>query len=122
MAARVREAAERGEPVVVLDIPLLYESRGEEGLDAVIVVYAPPELQVQRLVEFRGMTEAEAHERIAAQMPIEEKRHRTRHVIRNVGSLDQLRAEVERVWREVVADPPKGPDPSRGAGPWPSHG
>jgi dephospho-CoA kinase len=112
MAERVREAADRGEPVVVLDIPLLYESRGEEGLDAVIVVYAPPELQVRRLVEFRGMTEAEARERIAAQMPIDEKRRRARHVIRNTGSLDQLRAEVERVWREVTADLPTEPHPS----------
>jgi dephospho-CoA kinase len=110
MAERVREAAERGERIVVLDIPLLYESRGEEGLDAVIVVYAPPELQLRRLVELRGMSEAEARERIAAQLPIDEKRRRARHVILNTGDLEWLRAEVERVWREVAADPP-GPDP-----------
>ncbi|HZV49048.1 MAG TPA: dephospho-CoA kinase [Candidatus Dormibacteraeota bacterium] len=111
MAERVREAAGRGEPVVVLDIPLLYESRGEEGLDAVIVVYAPPELQLRRLVELRGMSEAEARERIAAQMPIDEKRRRARYVIVNTGDLDQLRAEVERVWGQVTAGPPAADDP-----------
>lgn len=98
MAERQVEAEERGDPVVVLDIPLLYESRGDAAFDAVLLVYAPKELQVRRLVEQRGMTEQEALARIAAQMPIEDKRRRTPHVIDNTGSLDDLRAEVRRAW------------------------
>lgn len=103
MAERQVEAAERGVQVAVLDIPLLYESRGAGAFDTVLLVYAPEEVQVRRLVEQRGMTEQEARDRIAAQMPIEEKRRLASHVIDNTGSLEQLRAEVRRVWDRVMA-------------------
>jgi dephospho-CoA kinase len=103
MAERQREAAERGDEVVVLDIPLLFESRGASGFDAVILVYAPEEVQLRRLVEQRGMDERAARERLAAQMPIEEKRVLASHVIVNTGTLEDLRAEVERTWADVMA-------------------
>ncbi len=103
MADRQREAAQRGEELVVLDIPLLYETRGEAGLDAVVLVYAPDEIALERLLAERGMSESDARARIAAQLPIEEKRRRTRFVIENTGSREQLRAELDRVWPEVVA-------------------
>jgi dephospho-CoA kinase len=103
MAERQREAAARGDPLVVLDVPLLFETRGTDGLDAVILVYAPEELQLKRLTELRGMDERAARERIAAQMPIDEKRRLASHVILNTGSLDELRAEAERTWAEVLA-------------------
>jgi dephospho-CoA kinase len=102
MADRVSEAAERGEEAVVLDIPLLFETRGPEGMDAVILVYSPPELQLRRLVERRGMDERSARERIAAQMPIEEKRLLASHVIDNTSSLADLRREVERTWADLM--------------------
>lgn len=101
MAERVQETAERGEAVAVLDIPLLFETRGTEGLEAVILVYAPEELQLQRLVEQRGLEERAARERIAAQMPIEEKRRLATYVIPNTGTLDELRSAVQRTWAEV---------------------
>ena len=103
MAERQREAATRGDPLVVLDVPLLFETRGIDGLDAVILVYAPEELQLKRLTQLRGMDERAARERIAAQMPIDEKRRLASHVILNTGTLDQLRAEAERTWAEVLA-------------------
>jgi dephospho-CoA kinase len=103
MAERQREAAARGDPLVVLDVPLLFETRGIDGLDAVILVYAPEELQLKRLTELRGMDERAARERIAAQMPIDEKRRLASHVILNTGTLDELRAEAERTWAEVLA-------------------
>jgi dephospho-CoA kinase len=103
MAERQREAVERGEEVVVLDIPLLFESRGREGFDAVILVYAPEELQLKRLREQRGMDERAARARIAAQLPIEDKRRLATHVIVNTGTLEDLRAEVERTWADLRA-------------------
>jgi dephospho-CoA kinase len=103
MAERQMEAAERGEELVVLDIPLLFESRGAEGFDAVILVYAPEELQLRRLVEQRSMDERTARQRIAAQMPIDEKQRLATHVIVNTGTLEDLRAEVERTWADIVA-------------------
>jgi len=102
MADRQMEAEARGEPYVVLDIPLLFESRGAAGFDDVILVYAPEELALRRLMELRGMPEAQARARIDAQMPIEEKRRLARHVIENTGTLDDLRARTDEVWSEVT--------------------
>jgi dephospho-CoA kinase len=102
MAERAAEAAERGDPVAVMDIPLLFEARGAGAFETVLLVYAPEELQLRRLVELRGMTPGQARARIAAQMPIEEKRRLATHVIDNTGDLQALRAQVERVWAEVA--------------------
>jgi dephospho-CoA kinase len=104
MAERQQEAFERGDAVVVLDIPLLFESRGANAFETVVLVYAPEELQVRRLVELRGMTEEQALARIAAQTPIEEKRRLATHVIENTGSLQQLRDQVRQVWVEISSD------------------
>lgn len=101
MAERQQEAVERGDPVVVMDIPLLFEARGAGAFETVLLVYAPEELALGRLVELRGMTEDAARARMAAQMPIEEKRRLATHVIDNTGDLDELRRRVERVWREL---------------------
>jgi dephospho-CoA kinase len=102
MAARQREAAERGDPVVVLDIPLLFEARGAGAFDTVLLVYAPEQLQLERLVRLRGMEEEQARARIAAQMPIEEKRRLATHVVENTGTLEELRSQVELAWSEIL--------------------
>jgi dephospho-CoA kinase len=101
MAERQREAMERGDPLVVLDIPLLFEARGAAVFETVLLVYAPEPLQMRRLMELRGLSEEQARARIAAQMPIEEKRRLATHVIQNTGTMADLRREVERVWHEL---------------------
>jgi len=105
MAERQQEAADRGDRVVVLDIPLLFESRGAGAFETVVLVYAPEELQVSRLVENRGLTRQQARARIAAQMPIEEKRRLATHVIENTGTVRELQAQVDRVWAEIAGPP-----------------
>jgi dephospho-CoA kinase len=102
MADRQVAAEAQGLPYVVLDIPLLFESGGAAAFDEVILVYAPEDVALRRLVEHRGMTEEQARARIAAQMPIEEKRRLARHVIENTGTLGRLRARTDRVWAEVT--------------------
>jgi dephospho-CoA kinase len=104
MAERHQEAALRGEKVVVHDIPLLFETGHDRDFDAVLLVYAPAATQLQRLTEFRSMPEAEARARIAAQMPIDDKRALTQHVIENTGDLEDLRRAVERAWAQAVPD------------------
>jgi dephospho-CoA kinase len=106
MAARIGAASAPQARVVVLDIPLLYEADREAGTEGVIVVWAPEEAQVARAVS-RGMGEADARARVAAQMPLAEKRHRATWVIDNSGSVDETRAAVEKLWREL--DPATGP-------------
>jgi len=81
-------------PLVVLDIPLLYETGAEAGLDAVLVVTAPPEVQRARVMQRPGMTEAQFETILAKQVPDHEKRARADHVIETC-SLEQTRAEVQ---------------------------
>ncbi|MGH7903378.1 MAG: dephospho-CoA kinase [Candidatus Dormibacteraceae bacterium] len=102
MAARQAAASERGDPTVVLEIPLLYENGLDAGMDAVIVVHISAEMQVGRLVGGAGYTEADARARIAAQLPIAAKVRRATHVIDNSGTREATRGQVDRVWREIT--------------------
>ena len=92
--------------VVVHDIPLLAESgraagpdRG--GFDAVVVVDAPQDVQVDRMVRDRGWTEEDALSRIAAQATPEDRRAIATYLIENTGTREDLRREVEAVYAEL---------------------
>src|SRR6266852_2012374 len=104
MAQHTAEAAERGAEVVVQDVPLLFENGLERLFSTVVLVYAPEEVQVERLVSGRGYTPERARAMIAAQMPIENKRGLAHHVINNSGSIDETKAQVKAVWRQLVVD------------------
>jgi dephospho-CoA kinase len=93
--------------LVVHDIPLLAESGRGGTFDAVVVVDAPPEVQVSRMVRDRGWTEEEARSRMGAQASREDRRAIATYVIENTGSLEELRREVEDVYKQL-APPPKG--------------
>jgi dephospho-CoA kinase len=83
--------------VVVLDVPLLVENEAFE-VAAVVVVDTDPEVAVQRLVEHRGFSEADARARIARQASREQRLARADFVIPNDGTPDELGAHVERCW------------------------
>ena len=87
--------------VVVHDIPLLAESGRADTFDAVLVVHAPPELQIARMMQDRGWTREEAEARIAAQASREERLAIATHVIDNTGSPDDLRRRVEAVYASL---------------------
>lgn len=98
-------ALEEGAPagaLVVHDIPLLAESGRAKGFDAVIVVDAPREVQVERMLRDRGMSTEDAEARIAAQATREQRLALATHVIDNTGSLEELRARVEEVHAALV--------------------
>ena len=88
--------------VVVHDIPLLAESGRAATFDAVIVVDAPPEVQVERMVRDRGWTEADALARIAAQATPEDRRAIATYVVENTGTVEELRAAVEKIYAELA--------------------
>ncbi len=88
--------------VVVHDVPLLVENRMAPLYDLVVVVDAPVETQVERLVRRRGMTEEAARARIAAQASREERRAVADVVIDNSGSLADLKRQVDELWVELV--------------------
>ena len=102
MAARTVEAAERGDEIVIQDVPLLYENELERLFSSVLLVYASEDTQLERLVRSRGVPPDRARAMIAAQMPIEEKRRRAHHVVDNSGTLEQTRAQVEEIWAQMT--------------------
>jgi dephospho-CoA kinase len=101
-AAELVAAAPAG-TVVVQDVPLLVETGQADRYDLVVVVEAPAELRAERLARDRGMSPDEARSRMAAQATDEQRRAAADVVLVNDGDLDELRAEVDRVWRERVA-------------------
>ncbi len=89
-------------PVVVIDVVKLIESGWVQVCDEVWVVTAPEEQQVARLKATRGMSEAEARQRIAAQAPQADRLAHATVVIDNGGSLDATRAQVEAAWQAML--------------------
>jgi dephospho-CoA kinase len=105
----VAQARERGDRLVVCDIPLLFEKHLTEEFNKIILVDSPRPLRLERLVKERGLSETEAMEMIAAQMPAELKRARADFVIDNAGSLNELEREVEVMLSSLVfLDSPVG--------------
>jgi dephospho-CoA kinase len=89
--------------IVLSDIPLLLEV-GMQGLfDLILLVYAPPEVQIARVMKRNNMTRDEAVARLEAQMPIDEKLKRADVVIRNDGTLKELQQRVDEVWQELLS-------------------
>ena len=88
--------------VVLLDIPLLFETGANEMMDAVVVVSAPPEIQRQRVLERSGMTEAQFQTILDKQLPDAEKRARADYVIETT-TLADARAQVNSVLEQINA-------------------
>ncbi|WP_448623766.1 dephospho-CoA kinase [Geodermatophilus sp. URMC 64] len=101
--ARAAELAAAAPPdaVVVHDVPLLVETGRWEPYDLVLVVEADPETRVARLVQ-RGLSEADARARIAAQATDEQRRAVADVVLDNRGTPEELAAQVDRFWAEHV--------------------
>ncbi|HEX8655742.1 MAG TPA: dephospho-CoA kinase [Allosphingosinicella sp.] len=98
--AREREAflaAHAGAPLVLLDIPLLFEAGGWKDVDKVVVVSAPEEIQRARVLRRLGMTPAKLDSILARQLPDREKRARADFVIDTSGPLDETRRAVRRI-------------------------
>jgi dephospho-CoA kinase len=89
--------------IVVNDVPLLVESKqaAERGYEVVIVVEAPRELRLDRLVE-RGLGRADAEARMAAQATDEERRAVATHLLDNRGTRQDLEAQVETLWADLT--------------------
>jgi len=94
-------AKERGDPIVVCVIPLLFERNLVDEFDAIVLVDAARPVRLERLVTTRGLEETEAMNMIAAQMPAELKRARADHCIDNNGSLDDLERDVDALWSSL---------------------
>jgi dephospho-CoA kinase len=96
------EAAACGAPVVVVDIPLLFETEAESRCDAVVVVSAPAEMQRARAFGRPGMTEEKFAALLAKQMPDAEKRRRADFVVDSSQVFDHTRAQIRDILRNVA--------------------
>jgi dephospho-CoA kinase len=99
---RVAEALAGPAPLVAVDMPLLFENARESMFEGVLLVYAPREVQIRRLRERNGLDEPAALQRLAAQLPIEQKRDRATLVIDNSGALDVTSRAVDQWWEAAV--------------------
>ncbi len=111
MLRRLAEAREANVPVIVLDIPLLFEGRdagtGSAALmdfHATILVWVPRRLQIERQITRDGYDRDEAERRIASQMPLDQKRALADHVIDNSGSLEATERQVQELYASLTSD------------------
>ena len=101
-AARTAELAATGAPVVICDIPLLFEAQLEDTVDEIVLVDAPVAVRRARLIHDRGLAPSEADALIAAQMPAERKRAHADVVIENAGSRAALEAAIAMLVRRLL--------------------
>jgi dephospho-CoA kinase len=99
------EAERSGTPVVVMDIPLLFETGGEKRVDAVVVVTTTPENQRERILARGTMTNEALDAILARQVPDAEKRKRADFVVDTSHGLDPVRAAIRDILAEVVKMP-----------------
>jgi dephospho-CoA kinase len=109
MGRRAKAAVEDGVPLVVLDIPLLFEGRvsgrgsgASMNFHATVCVWAAREVQIERTTKRDDCSVEEAVRRVAAQLPIDEKRNMADHVIDNSGSVEETRMQVIDLVRELT--------------------
>ena len=95
---RTRFIVDHGDaPALLFDIPLLFETGGDQAFDKVIVVSATAELQRERVLSRAGMTEDKFEQILSRQVPDEEKRARADFVVDTSGTLDETRAQVRNI-------------------------
>lgn len=89
-----------GETLVVLDIPLLFESKLTHFVDKIVVVYVDKEVQLHRLMKRNGYTEEEANQRINSQITVKEKAEKTNAIINNNGTKYDSYQQLEQLVKE----------------------
>ncbi len=99
------QARDRGMPVVLLDVPLLFETGADCHCDAIVVVSAPLEVQRQRAFERPGMTEDKFAAILRKQMPDAEKRRRADFILDSSQSFDHTRAQIGDILQRVATMP-----------------
>ena len=106
--AFLTEQRASGAPLAVLDIPLLFETGGEDRVDRIVVVTAPAEIQRQRVLARPGMTEEKLAAILARQVPDSEKRARADFIVDSGQGLDPARQQVREIIVQLTGDAAAG--------------
>lgn len=97
------DLGDRREPLGIADIPLLFETGREIDYDAVVVTSCPRDMQIERLMQRSALSRTEAEQRVAAQLPIEEKAARSDYVIDTSGTFEETERQVATTLAELKA-------------------
>ncbi len=100
-AAKIALLAAQGVTIAIYEAALIVEKNLDAGMRGLIVVTAPPAVQLARITARDTATAAVAQNRIASQLPEEEKRKRATWIVDNAGDLAATRVQVERIWKEI---------------------
>ncbi len=100
----LHNAISRGSKLVVLDIPLLFETGGDKGVDGIVVVTAPAEIQRQRVLEREGMDKEKFEAILARQYPDEKKRTRADFIIDTSLGMESAQKAVDAIVTKVKSD------------------
>ena len=101
MEEKITQYQAQGEPLVILDIPLLFEDDLSHYCDATLLVTAPPQLELSRLMARNNLSEEDAQKRIASQMPLSEKEKLADYVIENAGTVNDLENKLSSLLEEI---------------------
>lgn len=102
--AEVARHVAQGAPIVFYEAALLVENGLHRALDGLVVVTAPPETQLRRVMARDDVSEKAARARMDAQLPLADKLAVATHVIDNSGSLEETRRQVVRLWQTLRAE------------------
>jgi dephospho-CoA kinase len=91
-----------GQPFAIADIPLLYETGRERDFDEVVVTACSEDTQIRRVMKRDSVSEQEARQRLAAQLPTSEKIKRANHVINTDGSFEETNRQVRKVYDALI--------------------
>lgn len=103
---KVREklAELKSESIVVIDMPLLFETGFEKEVDKVVVVFAPRAFQIKRLIKKCQLSPKEAQDRIDSQMSLLEKAKEADWIVYNNGGIEELKKKVRRLFKELKTE------------------
>lgn len=94
---------EKDPDLLIWDVPLLIEGNLTQWVEAVILVYTPKEIQLERLMKRNALSKEEAEKRILAQMDIEEKKKYADYMIDNRGTLSETERQVDQLWKQLIS-------------------
>lgn len=100
MNDRQEEAFTRGEEIVFMDIPLLFESKQTNIVDKTLLVFVDDHVQLKRLMDRNGLSKEEAVARIQSQMPLKKKKELADEVIDNNGSIETTREQLDHILKK----------------------
>jgi dephospho-CoA kinase len=104
MRAKTEKIKKEKDPdLLIWDVPLLIEGNLTQWVEAVILVYTPKEIQLERLMKRNALSKEEAEKRILAQMDIEEKKKYADYVIDNRGTLSETERQVDQLWKQLIS-------------------